>query len=48
MKGKPLHTKLGDVGSDVEGEKETAPEKRLHLTKEYLLQLDKEGESCHD
>ena len=48
MKGKPLHTKLIDVGSDVEGEKETVPEKRLRLAKEYLLQLDEEGESCHD
>ena len=46
MKGKPLHNKLIDIGSAVEGEEETAPEKRLRLTKEYLLQL--EGESCHD
>ena len=48
MKGKPLHKKLIDVGSDVEGEEETAPEKRLRLAKEYLLQLDEEGESYHD
>ena len=48
MKGKPLCNKLIDVGSDVEGEEETAPEKRLRLAKEYLLQLDEEGESGHD
>jgi len=48
VKGKILHKKLIDVDSDVEGEEETAPEKRLRLAKEYLLQLDEEGESCHD
>ena len=48
MKGKILHKKLIDVDSDVEGEEETAPEKRLRLAKEYLLQLDEEGELCHD
>ena len=48
MKGKPLRNKLIDVGSDVEGEEETAPEKRLRLAKEYLLQLDEEGESGRD
>ena len=48
VKGKPLHKKLIDVGSGVEGEEETAPEKRLRLAKEYLLQLDEEGESCRD
>ena len=48
MKGKILHKKLIDADSDVEGEEETAPEKRLRLAKEYLLQLDEEGKSCHD
>ena len=48
MKGKPLRNKLIDLGSDVEGEEETAPEKRLRLAKEYLLQLDEEGESGRD
>ena len=48
MTGKTQHKKLIDVDSDVEGEEETAPEKRLRLAKEYLLQLDEEGESCHD
>jgi len=29
----------------LEGEEETAPEKRLRLAKEYLIQLEEEGGS---
>ena len=44
--GRPLHKRLIDKGSELEGEEETAPEKRLRLAKEYLVQLEEEGGSC--
>ena len=43
--GTTLHKRLIDKGSELE--EETTSEKRLRLAKEYLVQLEEEGGSCH-
>jgi len=41
------HRAVIDKGSKLKWEEETTPKKRLRLVKEYLVQLEEEGGSCH-
>ena len=43
---KPKTNGLKLVEEEEEEEEETAPEKRLRLAKEYIAQVEEEGNSC--